>query len=73
MGSANSLGIRLFVNPLPAANFSSWFTSHQKYGTDGFGGVGHEDGSTVATHLCEVWKGSTVVQVKVAIRTHGRL
>ena len=40
--------------------------THQEDGTDRLGGVGHIDGSIVATHFSEVGQGSTVIQVEMA-------
>ena len=40
--------------------------THQEDGTDCLGGVGHIDGSIIATHFSEVGQGSTVIQVEMA-------
>lgn len=40
----------------------------QQDGADGLGGVRHVYGSVVADHFAEIWQGSTVVQVEVAVK-----
>ena len=47
--------------------------THQENGADCLGGVGHIDGSIVATHFSEVRQGSAVVQVEMAAGGGGRV
>lgn len=42
----------------------------QQNRTDGFGGMGHVDGSIVANHLTHVGQSATVIQVKMAERSN---
>ena len=52
--------------PSPPLGGSSSTCTYEKNGADGFSWMSHVDRAIIATHLCEVWQGSTVVQVEMA-------